>query len=188
MKRGVKARSFAGFMVLILMFASMMGCSASSNSNSGTGTKNNSSASNNEGPAGAGPDYMNPVGEYPITKDRITLTVMGKKDPGGTEWSELEIFKRLAEKTNIDLKFELAEGDTFNEKKNIALVGGEYADIILRGAEKTDEETYGPQGIFLDLTDLIDKYAPNIKALLAKEPSVRAAVTSMDGKIYGLPY
>ncbi|GAA0405502.1 extracellular solute-binding protein [Paenibacillus motobuensis] len=189
MKRGVKTRSFAGFMVMILVFASMMGCSTLTNSaNSGNGTKNNSSASNNKGAADAGPDYLNPVGEYPITKDKITLTVMGKKDPGGTEWSELAIFKRLAEKTNIDLKFELAEGDTFNEKKNIALVGGEYADIILRGAEKTDEETYGPQGIFLDLTDLIDKYAPNIKALLEKEPAVRAAVTSMDGKIYGLPY
>ena len=24
---------------------------------------------------------------------------------------------------------------------------------------------YGPQGIFLDLTDLIDQYAPNIKAM-----------------------
>ncbi|KKO53643.1 extracellular solute-binding protein [Paenibacillus sp. DMB20] len=134
------------------------------------------------------PDYMNPVGEYPIVKEKIKIRVMGKKDPGGPEWGDLEIFKRLAEKTNIELEFELSEGDTFNEQKNIALVGGEYADIILRGADKTDEETYGPQGVFLDLTDLIDQYAPNLKALMAKDPSIKASITSMDGKIYGLPY
>ncbi|WMT41297.1 extracellular solute-binding protein [Paenibacillus sp. D2_2] len=180
MKKGVKVRSFALFMVTILVLASLMGCS--------TSTKDNPSASNNKEGTDAGPDYLNPVGVYPITKEKITLTVLGMKDPGGTDWSELEIFKRLAEKTNIELKFELAEEDTFNEKKNIALVGGEYPDIILRGGEKIDEETYGPQGIFLDLTDLIDKYAPNFKALLDKKPVVKASVTSMDGKIYGLPY
>ncbi|GGG11319.1 extracellular solute-binding protein [Paenibacillus aceti] len=183
MNKGVKVRSMAWLMAAILVLSSLMGCATGTNS-----TEGNSSASNSKEETGAGPDYLNPVGEYPITKERITLTVMGMKDPGGTDWSELELFKRLAEKTNIDLKFELAEEDTFKEKKNIALVGGEYPDLILRGAEKIDEETYGPQGIFLDLTDLIDQYAPNIKALLDKEPAIKASVTSMDGKIYGLPY
>lgn len=80
-------------------------------------------------------------------------------------------------------------------RKTLALVGGEYGDIILRDKSATDanmavtdEETYGPQGIFLDLTDLIDQYAPNIKAMMEKYPDVKAAMTSMDGKIYGLPY
>lgn len=136
------------------------------------------------------PENVNPVGEYPIVKEPITLKIMGRKDPTAGDWENLEIFKRLTEITNINFEFELSEGDTFIEQKNIALVGGEYPDLILRAEMSgiTDEETYGPQGVFLDLTDLIDKYAPNIKALLAERPDIKAAITSMDGKIYGLPY
>lgn len=107
----------------------------------------------------------------------------------------MEVFQRLSEITNINFEFEVSETGTWPEQKNIALVGGEYGDIILRDKSATDanmavtdEETYGPQGIFLDLTDLIDQYAPNIKAMMEKYPDVKAAMTSMDGKIYGLPY
>lgn len=154
------------------------------------GQTNPSDQSNGETEKDDMPENINPVGTYPIVKEPITLTVMGRKDPGATDWGELEVFKRLSELTNINFKFELSEGDTFVEQKNIALVGGEYADLILRAntSSITDEETYGPQGVFLDLTDLIDKYAPNIKALLAERPDIKAAITSMDGKIYGLPY
>lgn len=134
------------------------------------------------------PTNLNPVGEYPIVDEPITFKVMGSKDPGAPDWGELEVFKRLEEQTNIKLEFELYETSNFAEKKNIALVGGTYADIILRGADKNDEETYGPQGRFIDLTDLIENYAPNIKKLLNERPDVKAAITAMDGKIYGLPY
>lgn len=131
--------------------------------------------------------YINETG-YPITKEKITISVMGKKDPGATEWNELEIFKRLSELTNIEFEFDLSEASTFTEKKNLALAGGEYPDLILRGIEKADEETYGPQGVFIDLKPLIEKYAPNIQKLLDEDPVVRASITAMDGAIYGLPY
>ena len=100
------------------------------------------------------------------------------------------MFKRLSEITNINFEFEISESGTWTEQKNIALVGGEYGDIILRDDQQatTDEETYGPQGIFLDLTELIDQYAPNIKAMMEENPDVKAAITMPDGKIYGLPY
>ena len=136
---------------------------------------------------GGVPGYMNETG-YPITKEKIKISVMGKKDPGATEWNELEIFKRLSEMTNIEFEFDLSEATTFTEKKNLALAGGEYPDLILRGIEKSDEETYGPQGVFLDLRPLIEQYAPNLQKLLDENPQVRASITSMGGAIYGLPY
>ena len=86
---------------------------------------------------------VNPVGEYPIVKEPITFKIMGRKDPGAPDWSELEVFKRLSEKTNINFEFEISESGTWTEQKNIALVGGEYGDIILRDDSQatTDEET-----------------------------------------------
>ncbi|SMF75451.1 carbohydrate ABC transporter substrate-binding protein, CUT1 family (TC 3.A.1.1.-) [Paenibacillus uliginis N3/975] len=179
----MKKKSMLALLLSTILFGSLLsGCASPEKEAEGNNSENT------PGVEAGLPDYLNPVGEYPITKEKIKIKVMGKKDPGGSDWGELEIFKRLAEKTNIELEFELSEGDSFNEQKNIALVGGEYADIILRGADKTDEETYGPQGVFLDLTNLIDQYAPNLKALMEKDPVIKASITSMDGKIYGLPY
>lgn len=137
-----------------------------------------------------GESNVTAVGEYPIVKEPITLKVMGRKDPGAPNWDQLEVFKRLTDITNIQFEFEMAETGTFAEQKNIALVGGEYPDMIWRddAAAITDEETYGPQGVFINLSDLINQYAPNITALLKARPDVKASITSLDGKIYGLPY
>ncbi len=46
----------------------------------------------------------------------------------GANW----IFQRLSEITNINFEFEVSEAGTWTEQKNIALVGGECGDIILR--------------------------------------------------------
>ena len=171
----------------VSMLAACGGGSSSSAAVSGSAASGSASAE--------GTGNVTPVGEYPIVNEPITFKIMGAKDPGAPDWSELEVFQRLSEITNINFEFEVSETGTWPEQKNIALVGGEYGDIILRDKSATDanmavtdEETYGPQGIFLDLTDLIDQYAPNIKAMMEKYPDVKAAMTSMDGKIYGLPY
>ncbi|MEG1445766.1 MAG: ABC transporter substrate-binding protein [Ruthenibacterium sp.] len=166
-------------LALTLCVSMLAGCGGASSSTAASAAPAPDTATN-----------VSAVGEYPIVKEPITFKIMGRKDPGAPDWGELEIFKRLSKLTNINFEFELSESETWTEQKNIALVGGEYGDMIWRddSAAVTDEETYGPQGIFLDLTDLIDQYAPNIKALLASRPDVKAAITSMDNKIYGLPY
>ena len=166
----------------VSMLAACGGGSSSSAAVSGSAASGSASAE--------GTGNVTPVGEYPIVNEPITFKIMGRKDAGAPDWSELEIFKRLTEITNINFEFEVSEAGTWTEQKNIALVGGEYGDIILRDDANaiTDEETYGPQGVFIDLTNLIDQYAPNIKAMMDANPDVKAAMTSMDGKIYGLPY
>lgn len=170
-------------LALSLCMSLLVGCTSKPASNSASSTTSNSAKQEDLG-------NVNPVGKYPIAKESITFKVMGRKDPGAPDWSELELFKRLSKITNINFEFEISESGTWSEQKNIALIGGEYGDIIMRDDAQsiTDEETYGPQGIFIDLTELIDKYAPNIKDMMDKNSDVKAAMTSMDGKIYGLPY
>lgn len=165
----------AAALAAALCLSALAGCTPSSSS-----SESNTTQSSN----------VSPVGQYPIVKNPVTFTVMGRKDAGAPDWDGLEIFKRLSKITNINFKFKVYEASSWNEQKNIALVGGEYGDLILRDDTTaiTDEETYGPQGIFIDMTELIDKYAPNIKAMMEKYPDVKAGMTSMDGKIYGLPY
>ena len=187
-------KALALLLALVLCFSVMAGCAK-------TTTPENQADTDGEQQSAPAPDAseaqqseaegnVTPVGEYPIVREPITFKIMGRKDSGAPDWDELEVFQRLSEITNINFEFEIYDSSTWAEQKNIALVGGEYGDIILRDdtGAVTDEETYGPQGVFLDLTDLIDQYAPNIKAMLEKYPDVKAAITSMDDKIYGLPY
>lgn len=67
-----------------------------------------------------------------------------------------------------------------------AAAGQINADIIQM--EGDNQGTYIAQyvrdGLILPLNDLIDKYAPNIKALLKKYPEYKKALTLPDGKIY----
>lgn len=133
------------------------------------------------------PDYLNETG-LPITKEKTTVTAMGKKDPGAPDWNDLELFQYLEEQTNIHFDFELAESDTYTEKKNLKLVSGQYPEVFFRGMEISDEESYGPQGVFRDLTDLVKGYAPNLTKRMEEYPALKAASTALDGKMYSLPY
>lgn len=175
-------KALTGLLALSICLGILSGCAASSKSS----TPDSSSSQGGEVKSNG----VTAVGTYPIVEEPLTLSIMGRKDPGAPNWDELEVFKRLTNITGISFDFEMAETETFAEQKNIALVGGEYAGMIWRDdtAAITDEETYGPQGIFIDLTDLIEEYAPNLKKLLADRPDVKAAITAMDGSIYGLPY
>lgn len=182
-------------LAVVMMASLLVGCgngenkgttdTAQNQSNEQQGTTVKENDGNEEGDSDV-PDYLNPIG-YPITKEKITITAMGLKNPGSTDWGELEIMKKAEEVTNIHFEFQLAEASTYQEKKNLALASGEYPDVFLRDMSITDEEKYGSQGIFIDLTPLIEKYAPNLQKRMEEHPDIKSAITSLNGKIYGLP-
>lgn len=47
--------------------------------------------------------------------------------------------------------------------------------------------SFGMEGAFVPLNDLIERYAPNFNRILAENPSVRNAITAPDGNIYHFP-
>jgi putative aldouronate transport system substrate-binding protein len=78
------------------------------------------------------------------------------------------------------------------EKRNLALASGDYPDVFflipwIDQFSQVDLLKYGQQGVIIPLNDLIDQYAPNIKAALDKYPDFKAMTIAPDGKIWGLP-
>ena len=56
------------------------------------------------------------------------------------------------------------------------------------GFSNFDLMRYGAAGTFIDLTPYITpEVMPNLSAILAAHPEIKAAITMSDGKIYGLP-
>ncbi|WP_165971886.1 extracellular solute-binding protein [Paenibacillus piri] len=125
---------------------------------------------------------------FPVVNNPITLTAMGAKFSTHGEWKDMKVLNEYAKKTNITINWQTVPDNAFEEKRNIALAGGDLPDMFYR-AKLTpyDEVNYGSQGVLLPLNKLIDQYAPNLKALFEKYPEVKKSITAPDGNIYTLP-
>lgn len=99
--------------------------------------------------------------------------------------------KFVEDKFNIKFKWEINPSDGAKEKRQISLASGDYPDAYLLTHyidqfSQADLLKYGKQGVLIPLNDLIDKYAPNIKAAMEKNDNLRTLNTAPDGNIYGL--
>ncbi|GGD89253.1 extracellular solute-binding protein [Paenibacillus nasutitermitis] len=101
-------------------------------------------------------------------------------------------FTKEAEKMfNIQFDWQTIPYDGAAEKRQISLASGDYPDLYMLipwvdRFSQTDLLRFSQQGVVLPLNDLIDKYAPNIKAALDQYPYYKAMNTAPDGYIYGL--
>ncbi|SFF03651.1 putative aldouronate transport system substrate-binding protein [Paenibacillus algorifonticola] len=162
----------------ILMLAGafvVSGCSGNSN-----GSKNQAENTDLEA-------NFNKTG-LPIVQEAVSLRMVSPKAALAPKYSEMEIFKRLEEQTNVKIEWENIPDTDFAEKKNLLLASGDLPDAFY-GAGFTDYEliNYGKDGTIIPLEDLIDQYAPNLKALLDRRPDIKSSITAPDGHIYGLP-
>lgn len=112
----------------------------------------------------------------------VTLTYFS--EDSSTNWNNMqdEVGKVIAEKTGVTLDAEFAVGDPVQKMSLIAATGN-YPDLI---AAKADVGKLVDAGAVLDLTELIDKHAPNIKKMLG-DKLVRTKYSLDDQAIYAIP-
>lgn len=163
----------AGILMLAGVFA-LSGCS------DGGGSKNVAENPDREA-------NFNQTG-LPIVNEPVTLKMVSPKAALAPEYSEMEIFKRLEEQTNVKIEWENIPDTDYAEKKNLLLASGNLPDAFY-AAGFSDYEliNYGNDGTIIPLEELIDQYAPNLKALFERRPDIKSAITAPDGHIYGLP-
>lgn len=98
---------------------------------------------------------------------------------------EDEVNKILEKEIGVRLKFNLIDNGAWNEKMNMIIASGEAFDICLTSfTGPTSILTNVKRDAYLDLTDLIDQYAPDIKAKV--DPRAWKAAT-FNGKIMAIP-
>jgi len=128
----------------------------------------------------------------PVASGPIPIRIFTNQ--GSDQDLETNSFTKEAEKMfNLDITWELTTTDigSANEKRQLSLASGDYPDLYLLSDyvepfSQADLLNYGKQGIFLPLNDLIDQFAPNLKAALEKHPYFAAITYAPDGKIYGI--
>src|SRR5690606_8190502 len=101
---------------------------------------------------------------FPIVKEPLTLKVFTGKSAQNvnSDWNDILVWNTYAEMTNVNLEWEQIQTDSLEEKRNLALAGGNLPDVFFLSSMPTlDLFKYGKQGTFVKLNDLIDQYAPN---------------------------
>lgn len=126
---------------------------------------------------------------FPIVNETIKLDFFGGTGPfTKVNWAEVPIWKKYAEDTNIDVKWEVVSSESLAEKRNLKIAGGDLPDAFYASWLGTqDVMKYGQSGIFIPLNDLIDEHAPHLKAIFEDMPEVKRALTFPDGNIYSMP-
>jgi len=100
------------------------------------------------------------------------------------------IFRRLQEKTNVEVKWTAIQSDQWNDKITLAMANPKTLADFVFNASFNDSSLlkYADQGIIIPLEGYIDSYMPNLKAVFDKYPEYRAMCTDSNGHIWGLPW
>ncbi|HHY83634.1 MAG TPA: extracellular solute-binding protein [Clostridiales bacterium] len=185
-------KTLALILVLGMLAGVLFGCSRPADQPSGSdATPKPTEPANNSGSEGTDDEEkienFNATG-YPIVNDKITLSIFSVKAAIQGDWEQMPFWQEMEKMTNISFTFDLATPETALERKSLLLGSGDYPDIFYGAGLSGDEElTYGSQGVFVELTNLVDKYAPNIKAFFAENPNYKNMSLASDGNWYTLP-
>ena len=124
-----------------------------------------------------------PIVNQPITYEIAASTQKNKN------FKELEFFQKLEADTNVIVNWNMSSDDGWNEKKSLLFASNTLPDAFYGQdiLKDVDIIKYASQGMLIPLNDLIDEYAPNLKAILDANPQYRKQITAPDGNIYSLP-
>jgi len=109
---------------------------------------------------------------YPVTISVFSMA-SAQQPP-----ADNKIYKWIADNLNVTFNWDILVGDK-DQKIGVMIAGGEYADIL-----HVDSPKFYEAGALIPLDDLIEKYAPKLKAHYA---DAWERMKEEDGHVYTLP-
>lgn len=127
-------------------------------------------------------------GSAPISDETITLSWFATNTASGYyDFDNMSWMQELLKRANVKLDMELIDRATYRDALMPRLAAGvDLPDVVYTDSFDEDMSLVNT-GLFIDLTELIDKYGFNIKKRFEQVPSLRGQLTTPDGKIYYMP-
>lgn len=127
---------------------------------------------------------------FPIVNETLKLKIVTMQTPVQKDFNEMVILNNFEQKSNVDVDWTCIPQEFVAERRNIMMANSQDLPDVFFKMQFTaaDVAKYAKQGLFIPLNDLIDQYAPNIKAAFEQWPDVKAGLTMPDGNIYSLSY
>lgn len=105
-------------------------------------------------------------------------------------YNEIGAYKKLEEKTGIKVDFKHPASQDTQQQFNLMMTSGELPDVIewVWTGVPGGPQKYIKEKKIIKLNDYIDKYAPNLKKVLAEHPEWKKQIQTDDGSIYAFPF
>lgn len=116
----------------------------------------------------------------------VRLTVYLAENDGTLPYrNNFEVIQDIEKKTNVHINFSTVSSADYEKKFIIAASAGRTPDIMVGSRDIIN--SLGESGYFLELNDLIQNDAPNVKAFLKSDADYIKMVETPKGKIYTIP-
>ena len=133
---------------------------------------------------------INPPGQLPVVKEKVTLRVVVQSEPNVVSWKygENKLTTFLQDQTNIVFDFMMFPAAEAKTKLNLELsTGGDLGDVCMIQMDRAQLSTFGAQGMLTPLNDYIDKYSFHLAEAFDMFPAGEAQISAPDGNIYAYP-
>ncbi len=176
-------RSLGFIALLFFIMTIVVACNSSEETNSNPDTPAVNTNESNEGVS------VKDTLEFPL-EEPVSLNFYSlRRDETRKDFSELSMYQELQTQTNVTIDWELVTAVQRAEQFNLMLAAGDLPDAFV-GVNVLDMDQYTrliEDRLLIPLDDLIEKYAPNIKAFYDKNPELLASFRAEDGQLYSIP-
>ena len=121
---------------------------------------------------------------FASAEEKVKLTALFISHPLTRSVDEMIWIQEIEEAAGVDVTWEQIYTD-WNQVKSTRFASGDIPDLLFNATSDSDYTTY--DGLFMELTDLIEQYAPNVKLMFEEEPDTLALAKTIEGKIYATP-
>ena len=180
----MKKRGIALLLSLIMTSSVIFGCGSESAETGSSETKTVASS-----------DVAVEAGELtlPLTDTKETITVWMTNETtamakNGGDYNNNPYYQELEARTNVHVDWQVPAAQTESEQFNLLFTSGNLPDVMYYSASQNIAYKDGldaavEDGYFLDLTDLLPKYAPHyLEALKNSSETVQKAAVTDEGR------
>ena len=186
---GNQIMRFGAFLLAsIVLVSASAGCSSKDRQPS---VQDQKTVSENQTSPASGPEPLTlPIVSKPLTLSYFVEMDYNKIGVTTKSFADMTGYKEMEKKTGIKVNFIHPPAGQVKEQFNLMIASRDLPDMIYYGWMLNVPG--GPQkmlddGIIIKLNDLLDKYAPNMKAVMEKEPVIKRNIATDNGTLYDFP-
>jgi len=179
---------FCIFLSLIILITSFTGCVVQQSSNVKDSSPKTSADTKSDA-ASEEDEVLNEI-PLPIVKEPLTLKFWTPFIASMPEHiktlADTKTYQELMRRTGITIVFEHPPLGQESEQLNLMIASNMLPDVIINSVPGGPEKAIN-DNIIIPLNDVIAKYAPNLRRVLAKYPHINKMVMTDSGKYYCFP-
>ncbi|MBE7035491.1 MAG: extracellular solute-binding protein [Ruminococcaceae bacterium] len=129
-------------------------------------------------------------GIYPVSCEDVLTTwgpMQAVLSTKVSNFADTEYAKGLVERTGITVEYIHPAAGNIEEQLNLLLASGELPDVLANDWTKYGAEAAIANEYIINLNDVLDQWAPNLKATLKERPEYDKLVKTDEGNYYVFP-